>query len=316
MAVITNANLNTGLTDYARGLKYMGHVAEDIFTRVTAPTLVGSYWDFGSGDFDLEEESGPVSLDQPYPRVEWDAGTGVFKIANRGLEAVVTDIERDQAAGALALPRKKVRRMTRWLKTRKEIVARDLLYATGASAYPASHKLDQTAAKWDNDTVDPGKVVFTAQRLIRQAIGVRGNAILIPDDVLAALQGNKIMRERFQFVKQAEITPADIAMQFGIPSENIFIGEAIYNSAARGKTRKLSDIWSAHCVVFYKERMPEGMPPEDAGFAAEFRLEGYEDVKINQTRQANPPGDCYVTQDPYGLQVQDYSAGVLLQNCI
>ena len=316
MATVNNATLNNALTQYARGKKFAGHIADNIFVRETSPSLTGRYWDFSSGDYQSEGQAGPLALDQEYPRLEWDVATGTFTIENRGLEVGISDVEYTNADSALRLEQKKMRRMRRWLLTLKESLAKDALYQTGANGFSGDNLVNLNAKKWSDDANDPAKDVQSAKAVIQSAIGVEGNAIVIPYNVLTALRQNAKLLERHRYQSEAQITLANLSAQFEIPVENIFIGQAVYNTAKRGQTQKLGNIWSDHCVLFYREAQAEGMPPEDAGFAAEFRLSGYEDLRINEGRTLNPPGRLFVGQDLYVQQVMDYTAGVLLQNAV
>ena len=316
MATVNNATLNNALTQYARGKKFAGHIADMIFVRETSPSLTGRYWDFSSGDYQSEGQAGPLALDQEYPRLEWDVATGTFTIENRGLEVGISDVEYTNADSALGLEQKKIRRMRRWLMTLKESLAKDALYQTGANGFSGDNLVNLNAKKWSDDANDPLKDIVDAKAVVQEAIGVEANALVLPYNVLTALRKNAKMieRRRYQSGGDALITVANIANQLEIPAENILIGQAVYNTAKRGQTQKLGNIWADHAVLYYREATAEGMPPEDAGFAAEFRLSGYEDVRVNEGRTLNPPGRLFVGQDLYVQQVMDYTAGVLLQN--
>ena len=323
MAVGTNARLNRGLTDYSRGRKFVGYVADDLFPTVQVDSLSGTYWDFGDGDF-YPEEDGPQALDAAYAEFAYELGTGQFQIGNYGLATRVVDLEEFDAAPEIVLARRKIRRGTRVLTIQKEIRAKTQAYKTGTGGYSTAHNLNQNAAKWDAKTTgvsdhDPRAVVKSAKDLIRKAIGVRGNAIMIPADVELALQSNTFMYENFQYTREGSLTMQSLALQFQIPVENIFLGDAIYISSKKGQAVTKTDIWSGHCVVFYKENMPvadAGGVAEEAGFAARFAPRGWENKRVMEYPLGNPVGTGYTIQYPYQTKVLDYLSGVLLRNCI
>lgn len=313
MANTENVALNTGLTHYARGVKFTGHIADRIFPSVVADHLSGSYWSFGYGDF-AQENQGPFAIDAPYLEYEWDIDTETFEINNYGYVTRVADLENANAANQLMLPRKKIRRGLRFLQTQKELIAKNACYKT-TNGFTGNFVANQNSSKWSGEN-DPRIPVYSAKDQVRKTIGIEANAMIIPADVRKALSTNKFMREGFQYVREGPLTAQSIGLQFEIAPENIFIGSAIYNSAKKGQTRSMADIWSAHCLVFYLEDMPEGSPPEDAGLGACFKLRGWEDVRVVESQIPNPPGMMYVLQAPYDLKVLNYQAGVLLQNCV
>lgn len=324
MANIKNVALNYGLTHYARGIKFKGHIAEMLFPDILVDHLTGKYWDFGYGDFGIETR-GPYALDQPYLEYEWDIDTKDFEIENYGLVTRVSNLENANASNQLRLPRQKIRRGQRILTTLRELEARDLFYKSAeyqkhgvTATNAAGHVIDQAATPWNDNDHDPRVSVNVAKDMIRQQIGVEGNAIVIPADVRRrALSINKQMREGHQYVREGPITLKAIAGQFEIEPKNIFIGSPIHRTSQKGQPRKMGDIWSRHCVVFYKEDMPEGGdPPEDAGFGGCFKLRGWEKLRITESEIPNPPGMMYVLQNPYDMEVINYGAGVLLSNCI
>ena len=315
MANIQNVALNTGLTHYARGVKFMGHIAEALFPEVVADHLEGSYWSFGYGDFGVENQ-GPFALDSPYLEYEWDIDTETFQINNYGYTTRVADLENANASNILALPRKKIRRGMRYLTTQMELIAKNVMSNETATGFTGDHLLDQSGARWSAADTDPRKAVYKAKNQIRQEIGVEGNAMVIPADVRTALATIPAMREGFQYVREGPLTAQSIGLQFEIDPSKIYIGKAIYNSAKKGQTRAMKDIWTNDCYVFYQEDMPEGSPPEDAGLGACFKLRGWEKTRVVESQIPNPPGMMYVLQKPYDIQVINYKAGVKLKGCL
>lgn len=326
MANVKNVALNYGLTHYARGVKFKGHIHQELFPTILVDHLTGKYWDFGYGDFGIETR-GPVALDVPYLEMEWDIQTKDFEINNYGLVTRVGDLENANASNMLMLPRKKIRRGMRISTTLRELEARDHFYREASYKTTANggtvsgtedHVLDQAATAWNADGSDPRVAVNIAKDMIRQKIGVEGNSIIIPADVRRrALSINKLMREGHQYVREGPITLAAIAAQFEIEPGNIHIGSPIFNAATKGQPKDMNDIWSRHCVVFYKEDMPEGgNPPEDAGTAACFKLRGWEKIRVVESEIANPPGMMYVLQDPYDMEIINYESAVFIPNCI
>ena len=319
MAVVQNVALNTGLTHYARGIKFGGHIADMIYPDIIADHLIGEYWQFGDGDF-LVEGQGPYSLNQPYLEYEWDIDVETFKINNYGYVCRVSDLENANASNMLRLPRKKIRRGMRYLTTQKELIAMNAAYREAgytAAVTGGSHVIDQSGAKWSAEGTDPRVNVHKAKEMIGDQIGAEGNAIILPRNAVTPLSTNPKMREGFQYVREGTLTVAALALQFEIEPQNIFIGRAIYNAAKKGQPRNMQRVWKNHAVVFYKEDMPEGdSPPEDSGFGGCFKLRGWENIRSVEQQIGNPPGMMYVLQHPYDIKVMDYRAGVMLKNVV
>ena len=343
MAVIQNTNLNTGLTNYARGTTFGGHIADLIFKPRVVDTLQGEFWDFGDGDLDTTASIGPLELEQQYPRIDIDLGKGLYSINNFGLATHVNELEMSTASSLVGLEQRKVRRMMRILRTQRELSASKIL--TDAALYADSNKINfagvtagtsrggrttaDAGARWGETAADstdesPVKDVQLAKDAVRAATGNKPNSMVMPEDVLSRLRVDPFLVDKIKFTQRGILMDEDIADFFEIERSRFYVGAAQYNSAKRGQARKRTDIWTKSVVLFWEDPDLDGLaggPAEDTSFATQFRLRGYEDVRVSRGEVVNPPGLDIVAQDPYQHKVHTNKAGkipgaYLLQNVI
>lgn len=327
MAPPNNVTVNNFLTDYVRGLMFEGHIAGDIFPDIISQNLNGEFWNRGGIEFDAFDSHGPFALGQPYLQYEWQIDKEAYEIFNYGYVTTVDDLEQDGTARPfIDLSREKLDLGMSLLMTQRELVARNIFQRE--AAYPQSHVLTggnaedfsaRTFFKFTAEKSDPRKVVYHAQNLIRKKGVGMGNAIIMTMDIYNALLTNPKLLASYENVVSGTLTHQMLAIRLKVPPENIFIAEALYNSAKKGQPRVLTDVWGNFMFVFRLDQRgvaARSRTMSQSGFTGCFKLRGWEMERVTEWRIGNAPGTLYCIQNPYNMRALDYNAAVMLKTPI
>lgn len=163
--------------------------------------------------------------------------------------------------------------------------------------------------------------VTTASRLIRARTGVRKKmlSLVVNDLVFENMQQNagiqaKIIYVLPDIINVENLTAPQIAQYLGI--REILIGDYMYDSAAGGQAKSLSEIWSSsYALLTLLDDSPDMRAPR-FGHSFVWTSRGGTNVSVKGWRTEDPPMDCYAGEWNYSLtltQSKD-SSGVVVDN--
>lgn len=96
---------------------------------------------------------------------------------------------------------------------------------------------------------------------VRTATGKRPNSVATSIKVFKTLKKHPDVREQLKYTNAGQIS--DSAMVNFIKEyftiKNVYVGEAVYDSAVEGQTASLADIWGKHFWVFFQTDKPSLM---------------------------------------------------------
>jgi len=324
MAPIAGHVLNDALSDFALRYPTGPAIADEICIPKNVEHLTGTYRDFGF-DHWLIEDDGPLGVDQPYPEVSFDLDQKTFTVRNYGLFGVVSDLQEKSSDRWLNLAMERTAQIQDKTIRSKEKRCADLLFAD--STYSTAHVKNHSSSKWTGNN-DPMNHIEAAKEQVRKAIGLRPNAIAMSANVYSHLRRNEKVRSYLPDTRQKQLLGrAEIALAFDVPVENISVGDMVYNSAAKGKTRVNTDIWPDKCLVYYKPPRMDTMPTMamagEPCLAVNFRL-AYPhmggmramDPDVVEFWSPNPPGSAVLVRRVYGFNIVEKDAGCLLKNIV
>jgi hypothetical protein len=300
MATLTSGNVhvNVPLTNLARLYRPLedGFIAEEIAPRLNVNHETDSYYVWQQADF-FGTEVSDLTADRTEPReVDFLATTETYAAKRRELAWTISTRERANADNQLRLEQVKQSGVLGRLQILREMRLALILKASDTSGTVAGEtftggldpSMDANAAvKWDNTAATYQNVltdVVAGITLMRRAIGVRPNVIIIPASVVEGLHKTTFFSAAAgpQIVYSGSPTTEPIFQQYPLlPSTlwgmRVLVPGAIKNTAKEGQTASYSDIWFETVTLAYVTPGPSMETPSVAyTFTAEPR----------QTRQA------------------------------
>lgn len=157
--------------------------------------------------------------------------------------------------------------------TQKMLIKRETLWANkyfktgvwanefgGAGAANAAAK---DVLYWDNDGSDPIKDITAAKRAQQSITGFNPNVLTLGPKVYDILVNHPKILARIQYTQRGIVTADLLAALFGV--EKVLVAEAVKNSAAKGATANIDNIFGKHALLTYAPAAPSLMTPS-AGY--------------------------------------------------
>ena len=166
-----------------------------------------------------------------------------YQCVDHGLEGQLTDRDRAKYADDFDAELETVNSIKIKMMLAREKRIKDLVFNpttwTGSSLYT-----DNSASPWDTTTTDIVAQVMAAKEKVRQNTGVVPESLIIGEGAMQNLLKNDDIIARYPG-NAGPITEAmlrnGMAAIFGL--QNLFVGQAVYNSADEGQTFSASEIW-------------------------------------------------------------------------
>lgn len=126
--------------------------------------------------------------------------------------------------------------------------------------------------KWATDTT-PGTlwdVVATSDPLtdieasierVRAAIGRRPNAAIVGAKVMSVLRTHPDLIDRIKYTGRDSVTEELLANLIGIAPGNLYVGNAVENTAKEAATATMANIWGKSMLLYYKPETPSKRQP-------------------------------------------------------
>ena len=180
--------------------------------------------------------------------------------------------------------------------------------ATNTSEYKSGHAISLSGTDmFDNADSDPIGTIEDAKELVRKAIGVRPNTLLIGANVWAKLKKHSIILDAIKHIMMPVATP-DIIKNL-LDLEKVVIGEAVYVD----KDKETHDIWDKVVILAY---VPSSPSIDEPAFGYTLRRTGYPEFKRYRDEGRN--SEVISVSELLGtvLLGADAGAGVLFTNVI
>jgi hypothetical protein len=108
-----------------------------------------------------------------------------------------------------------------------------------------------TSSSWATVSTDIQAQVVVAQNTIQQATGKKGNTVVLSKDSLDALLKNTNFRTAVQYTSFPSPQALRTKIAEWLDVDNVYIADAINNTAKEGQTDALSYIWSDAAYILY-----------------------------------------------------------------
>ncbi len=223
--------------------------------------------------FGKERFRTPETLRAPKTRSKqssWTVTTDTYSCDEHALHDLIDDREYQNADTPIAIETTTVETLTDQLLLAQE--KRIAALVQDATQYATSNKVTLSGtSQWSAaSTATPVKDVDDAKKALLD-VGVRPNAMAISDAVFRALKQCTDIRDRIKYTSKDIVTIDLLKDLFEI--ENIFVGEARYDSATEGQTASLAPVWNDNVWIGYINPRPA---LRDMSFGYTFQARDFE----------------------------------------
>jgi hypothetical protein len=192
-----------------------------------------------------------------YGRISLYAKDSTYTTKKFGLEAPVTQSDREVLGNDFEVEMSVATLIENLLRLQQEARTAALLFNTSTWTGTPLYT-DVSSAPWDAAASDAIAHVLAAKEKVRINTGFNPDSLLIGAVTMKNLLGNTGIKARFPAaaVLTEEMIRANIAAIFGL--QNLYVGNAVYDSAKEGQVFVGADIWSDDYALVFKKN--EGFP--------------------------------------------------------
>lgn len=237
--------LDAALTNFSKGFRQNGLIADELFPRVPVGRQSDKYWVFGREGQELTEKTlrAPGAVPQ---ETRFTLSTNSYFCDSHALQSTIP-AENEASYEAGNLEQDATQLNTDKILLDKEIAAAAQAVDTGVLAnnvtLAGGDQFDDYGAS------KPGTVVEDAKSKIREA-GVAANVMVIPEAVYKKLKWHPAILDRFKYTTSDTVSEAQLATYFEIG--RVIIARGVKRSAAAVN----SFIWGKDIVIAYVSPSP------------------------------------------------------------
>lgn len=182
--------------------------------------------------------------------------TDTYYAREHSLQIPVTDEERDNVDSPLAPDRDATEMVTSKIMLGREVAIKTLVTTTTNYASGLSTTLSG-AAQWNSAnyaTSDPISDLRTGKAAVHAKIFMEPNVLVVPYQVMTALEDHPDFLERIKYSERAIFSPELLAAVLGF--ESVVVPGVGYNSANPGQTATLGYLWGKDVVMAWVPSRP------------------------------------------------------------
>jgi len=303
------AQVDKLLTNVSNMYSIQNTIAQDLLPMLKQKQSTGIIGGYGKGHLRTENDlMGGRSEARRVDAVEYDLSQ-IYHIKNHGLEEVVTQDDYDNVEQPFDAEVDKTEAVTSIILINREIIARntimDSAVITQGQTLVGSDKFS------DSVNSDPLGVAKDAATTMLASCGHVYNTIVMSKTTYLNLRYHPQILDAlgYKFDRAGLLTAEEMCRAFDC--EKILIGDASYNSAKKGQTDSLVQIWTDDMLFYYR---PVAAAKKQVSL-------GYMIKKLSGTERSvykyplnNPPGATgIIVEDNYDFRLVNPLAGYLVQ---
>lgn len=242
----------------------------------------------------------------------WSVSTSTYNLNEHALADIVTDRERRNMDSPLQADIDTVENLTDKIMLRQEYEVSKLLFTTTSWG---NNETIVTATSWDyaagTATSLPIQDMLSATSSILMRGGIRPNTLVLGWDTFVVLKENQNVYDRIKYVERALITPELLASVFDV--EKVFVGTAVYDSAADGITESMGYVWGPNALLCY---INPSMGLKKVTAATMLRItEAGKPYKVKKWRREELSGDQVEVSTMFEPVVVASNCGFFFKDC-
>jgi len=308
------AKVDKILSQFSQAYRNKKYIAEDILPPLAVKERTGQFAKYGKENF-------RVNLDQIYRApgtramgVDYSVSQGQYNCKERAVEKLVPD-ELKMNSDEPYMPL----RDGTWVATDMILVNQEYALASAladAAILTLNTTLSGTSQWSDYTNSDPITDINTGIEAVRVATGQRPNTAWMGISVWYKLKMHPLIRENIKYTVGSQSGGQVTDMEMGaflkalFNIDNVFVGEAVYNSALPGQTDVLADVWGKHFWLAYRTPSPTLMQ-------ATFGLT-LQDVPtvVEMYREEQTRSDVVRVRKSFDQNIFDANLAYLIKNAI
>jgi hypothetical protein len=313
--MISSATANPVLTGHA--VKFMrnraGFAGLRLFPIFNTALQSADYYVFDRENLLLVPENARHAPGSPFRRIRMKVSDDNFACKDYGLEAPVADTERAKYASYLAADQAAIEMLVDMILIGHEKRVRDIATNTSnvSNASPGT--------KWDQANSDPFADVDAAKEVIRKAIGLQANVMLISSPVKLVLKEHPKILEKIKYTGQGGIIPDAmlpnlLAQAFGVGE--VIIADNVEATNQEGQTLTPADIWTDTVVMAHRRTEQNLMAPNFGRTFVWSAFSGADTIQAQTYRDETCESDVHRARHFTDEKLVGAEAGYLLTNVL
>ena len=299
------------LTNASNMLLPQGYISEMILPAVPVKETTGKVANYGNGH--LRIETTVHTGEGPYARVESiTRGSDSYSIEDHGLQGTITDNDFRNVEKPYDARIDETLALTTHLWLGKEKGLADTLQDPTIITQGITLTGNAQYNKRDHSDSNPIENMQTARDTVLDAIGVSINTAIMSKKVFNALRfHSQLLNVGFVQNRTGQLSKEELADILEL--ENIFVGEAIFNSAKKGQTAVIEQVWGKD-LIYAKIGKP-ALRQKVLGW--EIRKAGTTPRKVVRESNFTPVGSEEIAvTDNYDQLILNTEAAFLIQDAI
>lgn len=266
---MSKPTLNTVIVDPVLANVSVKYKNEEYISDVIAPVQTvtkktGIYFKYDKSNFRIVDSlRAPGS---PSNEVGYNLSKETFETKNHALKQFVEDELVEQSDAPLTPETDATENVTDRLILEREKALAD--WMSNTANITQNTTLSGTSQWSDYTNSNPFGNVATARSVVRAAIGVEPNTLVLGYDTFSTLCDHPDIVDRVKYSQFGVVGEPELARAFKV--RQILIGKALYNTATEGQTDALSNVWGKHAWLVYIS--PNARAIKQVTFAWTFEL--------------------------------------------
>jgi len=244
-----DVHIDAALSNLAIDYRPQGFIADQIFPIVPVSKKSDNFYVFNQGDKFRETRDYRVP-GQPPNMVSFDVSSDGYNCVNYALGTYITAEEAANADVAIRSRQRRANFITDLLLINYELrVARMVTSTSNVGTYTT------TASAWGTDNADPYEDAQGDIAMLEDISGYKANLVVFGKTAWRKFRDSKEIRELL-YPHGGGIPKVDQVATL-LEVDKVLVGGAYYNTAAKGATMALSQIWNDSVLYAY-------IPPKPA----------------------------------------------------
>lgn len=250
-----NVHVDQVLTNISIAWPNNGLVGERLLPSVPVRKQSDKYYIFGrEGWLPEDDNRAPGSIANEVQGLA--VSTDTYFAREHSLQIAVTDEERENVDSPLAPDRDATEMVTSKIMLGREVAIKTLVTTTGNYATGLSTTLSG-AAQWNSAnyaTSDPISDLRTGKSAVHAKIFMEPNVLVVPYQVMTALEDHPDFLERIKYSERAIFSPELLAAVLGFSS--VVVPGVGLNTANPGATPTLGYLWGKDVIMAWVPPRP------------------------------------------------------------
>lgn len=246
---VRDVHVDAILTNYSLAYQNLDYLADQIFPIVPVQKQSDKYFTYTKSfwfrDLAQLRAPGAESFGSGY-----GLSTDSYFADNYAFHLDVADEVRENADNPLRPDQEAVEYVTDRLALRRERAFAGDFFKTGV--WTATGSDATPSVLWSTyGTSDPILDIETQMNNMRTTTGRRPNTLIMGAAVWSILKNHPDFIDRIKYTQKGMVSKDLFASLVDMPTERVFIGQAIYDTSVEGAASSFSDIWGKSVLMLY-----------------------------------------------------------------